>query len=157
MLKPFSYEKALLPAAIFLGVFLGSCRSTPSVDLLLSGDPQTRKMAIQKLPKLSQAEKETTVTFLVKTIHDSDPLLALRATEALKHLNSTAAAALSVKINDKDAFVRACAIEVLATLAEKDPSLIPYLETAAQDSHPLVQEEALMALEKLRNTSKSAT
>lgn len=128
---------------------ISSCQTKIAPDLLLSADETTRTQALAHFEKLSDERKAELIPVLVDSLDDADPLLALRASAALKLAGPQAAPQVKKMLGSLDPFVRLCATEVLAALAKQDLSLVADLEKLTRDPHPLVKEEASMALEKL--------
>lgn len=127
-----------------------SCQKQASVELLLSADSKARTQAVEKLTEQSGPEKEKVIPYLTSALEDPDPVRVVYAVQALKAVGLPALAAVKEKSLHRDPFVRVSATEILAFFAEQDPSLLATLEGLTSDTHPLVKEEAQMALDRLR-------
>lgn len=116
---------------------------------LLSENEKTRMKAIVKLVSLSPQEKLPIVDKLIGRLNDPENRVANRAADALIIIGAPAVPAVRTKLSDADVFVRITAISILGQMQPPAKGVASELVAALHDSHPLVREEAALALKKL--------
>lgn len=127
-----------------------SCQRSATPESLLSVEPDIRRTAIDRLKLMKEKKKIPLIDPLLNALYEPDTLTVQRAIEALKFMGPVAALKVKPFLENKDPFLRAAAVEIIAAYALQDASLKTTLETMLKDPHPLVQDEAAFGLSQLK-------
>lgn len=139
---------ALLIFSVFL--VLGGCQKSPTADDLLSHTPSIREQAFKKLAKESTGKKKSLVPGMILGLRDNDPQINQRALDALVIISTPAVSALTTALQDTDPYVKAGCADSLGKIGPPAAPAIEALTKLLQDPHPLVVEEAQIALDKIK-------
>ncbi len=126
------------------------CQKAPTADELLSHTPSIRDQAFTRLAKLGNKKKEKLVSGMILGLRDNDPQINQRALDALVLIGAPAVPSLTTSLTDTDPFIRASVADSLGKIGAPSMPAIDPLTKALDDPHPLVREEAQIAIEKIQ-------
>ena len=134
--------------ALILG--LAGCSFFQSLDQrLVSENQKVRTKAMAKLTALSADKKIQLISPLIEKLRNPESRIANRAADALVIIGAPIIDQLKPLLKDPDAFVRANAVSILGRLGPYARGAIAEITECLKDPHPLVREEATLAIAKL--------
>lgn len=135
----------------FCAVFVltAACQKTPTVETLVSADAKIRNKALAQLERLAPEKQALLAPRLIEKLRDTDNEVNSWALTALNTMGESAIAHLIVALSDNDVYVRIAAADLLGRLGPQAQAALPQLQKSLNDFHPLVREEAKLALQKI--------
>jgi HEAT repeat protein len=146
-------EQAVTPLLSF-----GAAAVPPLVDLLRSGDDQSRLLALKVLEGLG-ADAKDALPALIEARNDPHSEVRYKAIVCLTELGTDAKEAIPALIaglDDPDVRVRMSAVERLAQFGKDAPEALPALIRALDDHSSEVQHGAVIGVSKFGSDARQA-
>lgn len=150
-----SQRMALLTAALCL-LGTGCWNKEPLESRLISDDPVVRQKALKKLHSLSETRKIGVVSVLIQNLKSEDNRTVQRSAQTLAAVGETALPFVAAALRDPDPFVRINATSAIRLIKDPSTRKISSLMQLLNDQHPLVREEAILALGDMGAEAKEA-